>query len=106
MAVAAVSKVQPGRSTGLKPPVFSHTVMSEKKMEYEKSKRELEILEKEFQVELLPRLNAAAGGKDSLLFCTSELNQFQQGGTRGQALNVDKIRRMKSLEAEMSLLKT
>lgn len=47
-------------------------------MKYEKNKRQLEILEKEFTAELVPRLEATAGGKESLLFCTSELNQFRQ----------------------------
>jgi hypothetical protein len=52
--------------------------MSGKNMKYEKSKCQLEIMEKEFKAELIPRLEATAGGKESLLFCTSELNQFRQ----------------------------
>jgi hypothetical protein len=52
--------------------------MSEKNMKSEKSIRQLEILEKEFEAELIPRLEATAGDKGSLLFCTSELNQFRQ----------------------------
>jgi hypothetical protein len=52
--------------------------MSEKNMKYEKSKCQLELLEKEFKAELIPRLEAATGDRASLLFCTSELNQFRQ----------------------------
>lgn len=47
-------------------------------MKYEKNRQELEILEKDFKAELLPRLKLAADGKESLLFCISELNQFRQ----------------------------
>lgn len=45
---------------------------------YEKSRHELEILEKDFKAVLLPRLKLAADGKESLLFCISELNRFRQ----------------------------
>lgn len=48
------------------------------KMKHDKSKYELEGLERDFRRKLLPRLKAAAEGKQSLLFCISQLNQFQE----------------------------
>lgn len=47
-------------------------------MKYEKVKTQLKALEQSFRDELMPRLKNAAKGKDSLLFCTSGLNQFPQ----------------------------
>jgi len=47
-------------------------------MKYEKGKNQLKALEQEFRDDLMPRLKMAAEGKNTLLFCTSELNQFPE----------------------------
>lgn len=48
------------------------------RMNPEKKKYELEGLENDFERKFAPRLRAAAEGKDSLLFCVSELNRFRE----------------------------
>jgi hypothetical protein len=70
----------------------------------DKNKNGLDSLKRDFRRELLPRLRAAIEGKESLLFCVSELNYFQEVNPPAESDRLfESAMRIESLRAQLTL---